>query len=282
MYKFFKIILITMIICLSKYSYGFSNTEKIKIGLLVPLSGEYKDLGELIIKSTRIALKDINTEKIEIYPKDTGIDPNKTLQSASELKNIGVKIFIGPIFFKSLLYLDEIEDVIFLSLTNKTTDLPKNVISTGVNSLSQINAIKKFLKLNEIKKTIFLMPDLDYKIEIQKAIKQSKIEISKQYTYNTKPTELTKQIEDITNYKIRKQNLADEIQRVQESDVENKDKKIEKLKKRYTIGNVNFDSVIISDFDESLKSVITSLLYTDISPKKNTLSHLINGLTKAY
>ena len=268
MYKFFKIILITMIICLSKYSYGFSNTEKIKIGLLVPLSGEYKDLGELIIKSTRIALKDINTEKIEIYPKDTGIDPNKTLQSASELKNIGVKIFIGPTFFKSLLYLDEIEDVIFLSLTNKTTDLPKNVISTGVNSLSQINAIKKFLKLNEIKKTIFLMPDLDYKIEIQKAIKQSKIEISKQYTYNTKPTELTKQIEDITNYKIRKQNLADEIQRVQESDVENKDKKIEKLKKRYTIGNVNFDSVIISDFDESLKSVITSLLYTDISPKK--------------
>ena len=49
MYKFFKIILITMIICLSKYSYGFSYAEKIKIGLLVPLSGEYKDLGELII-----------------------------------------------------------------------------------------------------------------------------------------------------------------------------------------------------------------------------------------
>ena len=268
MYKFFKIFLITIIICLSKYSYGFSNTEKIKIGLLVPLSGEYKDLGELIIKSTRIALKDINTENIEIYPKDTGIDPDKTLQSASELKNKGIKIFIGPIFFKSLLYLNEIEDVIFLSLTNKTTDLPKNVISAGVNSLSQINAIKKFLKLNEIKKTIFLMPDLDYKIEIQKAIKQSKIKISKQYIYNTKPTKLTKQIEDITNYKIRKQNLADDIQRVQESDVENKDKKIEKLKKRYTIGNVNFDSVIISDFDESLKSVITSLLYTDISPKK--------------
>ena len=39
------------------------------------------------------------------------------------------------------------------------------------------------------------------------------------------------------------------------------------LKKKYTIGNVNFDSVIISDFEESLKSVITSLLYTDVSPK---------------
>ena len=58
---------------------------------------------------------------------------------------------------------DEIEDVIFLSLTNKITDLPENVISGGVNSLSQINAIKKFLELNEIKKTIFLTPNLNYK-----------------------------------------------------------------------------------------------------------------------
>ena len=39
------------------------------------------------------------------------------------------------------------------------------------------------------------------------------------------------------------------------------------LEKKYTIGNVNFDSVIIADFDESLKSVITSLLYSDVSPK---------------
>ncbi len=45
-------------------------------------------------------------------------------------------------------------------------------------------------------------------------------------------------------------------------------KKIEKLKKRYTLGGINFDSVIIGDFDESLKSVATSLLYTDISSKR--------------
>ena len=35
-----------------------------------------------------------------------------------------------------------------------------------------------------------------------------------------------------------------------------------------TLGKVDFDSIIISDFDESLKSITTSLLYTDISPKK--------------
>mgnify|MGYP003685728347 CR=1 FL=1 len=39
------------------------------------------------------------------------------------------------------------------------------------------------------------------------------------------------------------------------------------LKKKDTLGKVKFDSIIIADFDESLKSVTTSLLYTDISPK---------------
>ena len=75
------------------------------------------------------------------------------------------------------------------------------------------------------------------------------------------------QIEKITNYKVRKQNLLDEIKRVENSELIDKEQQLEKLKKRYTIGNVNFDSVVISDFDESLKSVITSLLYTDVSPK---------------
>tara|TARA_B100000963_G_scaffold139898_1_gene121820 strand:+ start:3381 stop:4535 length:1155 start_codon:yes stop_codon:yes gene_type:complete len=267
MKKIFRIILISIIIYLLNYSYTFSQNEKIKIGLLVPLSGEHKELGQSIIKSTRMALNDIGTDKIEIYPMNTGIDPNKTLQSATKLKSRGIKIFIGPIFFKSLIYLDEVQDVIFLSLTNKTTDLPKNVISSGVNSLSQLNAIKNFLELSNVKKTIFLTPDLDYKNEIKKAIKQSKIKISKQYIYDTEPTKLTKQIEKITNYETRKQNLLDEILRIENSDLKDKEEQIKKLEKKYTIGNVNFDSVIISDFEENLKSVITSLIYTDVSPK---------------
>ncbi len=268
MFKIIKIILVTSIILFGS-SYGIAKEEKIKIGLLVPMTGENSKLGKLLIKSTRMALDDIGTDKIEIYPKDTGLDPNKTLQSARELKKIGVKIIIGPVFFKNLSYLHEIEDIIFLSLTNKTENIPNNVISSGVNSVSQVNAIKKFIELSEIQKTIFLTPDLSYKLEIKKAIKQSKIKIFKHHIYDTEPTKLTKQIEDITNYKIRKQNLIDEITRVEKSDMSDdvKKRRIEKLKKRYTIGKVKFDAVIISDFDESLKSVITSLLYTDVSPK---------------
>ena len=269
MFKIFKIIFVSVIIILFISKFGHTNEEKIKIGLLVPMSGEKNKLGQSIIKSTRLALKDIGTDKIEIYPKDTELDPNKTLRSAIELKKLGVKIIIGPVFFENIKYLNEVDDIIFLSLTNKTDNLPSNVISSGVNSVSQLNAIKKFAELNKLERTILLTPDLDYKTEIKRAIKKSKLKISKHYIYNIEPTKLTQQIEEITKYKIRKQNLADEIRRVELSDLEEEIKKrrIDKLNKKYTIGNVDFDSLVISDFDESLKSVITSFLYSDVSPK---------------
>ena len=73
----------------------------------------------------------------------------------------------------------------------------------------------------------------------------------------------------ITRYDIRKQNLEDEIVRLEKSNQNNKEKLIERLKKRDTLGSVKFDSIIIADFDESLKSVTTSLLiYRYIAQKK--------------
>ena len=178
---------------------SISDENKIKIGLLIPLSGDNAELGKQIIKATRMALKEINTDTIEIYPKDTQSDPNITLRSAKEFELMGINLVIGPVFYNNLIYLNEINNITFLSLTNKTLDLPKNVISTGVNATSQINTIKKFIELNDINKTIFLIPNLNYDLEIKKGIKDSKIKIFKEYYYDIEPTKLTKQIEKITN-----------------------------------------------------------------------------------
>tara|TARA_B110001450_G_scaffold98049_1_gene93007 strand:+ start:1656 stop:2807 length:1152 start_codon:yes stop_codon:yes gene_type:complete len=267
MKKIIKIILL-LTFTLSLSLMGVFAEEKIKIGLLVPLTGQNSEIGQSIIKSTRLAVNQINSLSIEIIPKDTASNPEITLRSANELNKLGVKIVIGPVFNKNLIYLDELKELTFLSLTNKDDNDSKNIINAGINATSQLNAIKKFIELNKIKKTIFLTPNLNYKNEIINAISKSKIKIIKNYIYDTEPTKLTKQIEEITSYNKRKQNLEDEIKRLEKSDENNKELLIERLKKKDTLGTVKFDSIIIADFDESLKSVTTSLLYTDIFPKK--------------
>jgi len=242
--------------------------EEIKIGLLIPLSGKQSEIGKSIVRSVRLAINKIDNSNIQILLKDTENDPVKTLEAAKELRLEGVKVVIGPIFNNNVIYLDELKEMIFLSLTNKNIKNSKNIISAGINASSQIKTIMKFKKINNINKTIFLIPNSDFKEEIENAISESKIKLKYTHIYETNPTELTKQIEEITMYKIRKQNVIDEIKRLENSNEQNKEGKINKLKKRDTLGGINFDSVIVSDFEESLKSVFTSLLYTDVSPQR--------------
>ena len=239
--------------------------EKIKIGLIVPLSGEYKNVGHSILKASIIAINKIDDGKIEIIPRDTKSNPETTLNVAKELYDQGVKIIIGPVFNKNLLYLNQLSEVTFLSLSNTNTKNPKNVISGGINAISQINAIKKFQEFSKLERSILLVPNSDFKSEIEYAVKKSKIKLKDKFIYDLDPTILTSQIEQVTRYQQRKQNLQDEIKRLKNSNEINKESKISNLEKKDTLGGINFDSVIIADFDESLKSVATSLLYTDVS-----------------
>ena len=264
--KFYTILIFLVIL----NSNSLSN-DQIKIGLVIPLSGEDKELGETILKSVQLAVNDIDDNKILIIPKDNLNDPDETLKVSNELYNQGVKIIIGPIFKKNTVRLNELNnDLIFLSFTNKIQDPKKNIINAGVNSVSQFNAIKKFQSLNGIERSYLFSPNTDIQKEIKIGVKRSKIKLKDQFFYDPDPTLITKQIEDVTRYRVRKQNLEDEIKRVENSEEANKEKKLEQLKKLDTIGGINFDSVIIADFEEDLKSVATSLIYTDIPPTRVT------------
>ena len=144
-----KIIVFTSLLLLIS-GVKLSASEKIKIGLLVPLSGKNEEIGKSIVQAVRLAVNKINNPIIEIYPKDTKSDPDTTLEATKELKLKGIKIFIGPIFNQNLIHLNKIDDVIFLSLTNKVIKNPTNVISVGVNAESQLNSIKKFQEITII------------------------------------------------------------------------------------------------------------------------------------
>ena len=267
MKSLFKKLLILIFICLLPASKIFAE-GKIRIGLVVPLSGEYSTIGDSIIKSTRLALNKINDEKFEIVPGDTKANPIDALKASKALYDQGIKIIIGPVFNESTKYLDELDDVTFISFTNKIYGNPPNVISAGVNAISQFQTIDKFRNLNDIERTIILIPKSDYKKEVEQAVTKTKFKLKDKYFYDMDPTLLTSQIEKVTRYPERKQNVLNEIEKIENSSLINKEKKLEELNKKDTLGGINFDSVIIADFGESLKSVATSLLYTDVSSKR--------------
>ena len=142
---------------------GAENNNYLKIGLLAPLSGEYKELGESLLYSLQLALKEINDKKVLIIPRDTGSnDPNKLNIAIDEIKSQGVSVVIGPINNEDFESVKKFNDIVFISLSNINPKFQKNIISIGISFESQIAALIKFLKKQKKNKTIVLLPENKY------------------------------------------------------------------------------------------------------------------------
>jgi hypothetical protein len=239
--------------------------EKLRIGLLAPFSGAYKDLGESLLFSTQLALKEINDENIIIIPRDSGTNNKVKLNLAIEeiIKN-GAKIIIGPMTSSSFNELGKYKDTIFISLSNKEPKISNNVINIGISLESQLRTIEKFLIEKKKNKTIILYPKNEYEEFIDKKIKSLKLNYFKTFKYNPDPRILTGEIEKLTNYSKRKKNLETRKNILKKRDDEMSKKELETLDQLYTLGSVDFDSIIVIDFGNNLKSVLASLVFSDV------------------
>ena len=88
------------------------------------------------------------------------------------------------------------------------------------------------------------------------------------YSYDVSPEKLTKQIQQMTRYAQRKEDLRRRIKILEKSDLYKDKNELKKLEQMHTLGKVNFDSVVVVDFGERLKSVLTSFMFSDVSSKQ--------------
>ena len=245
------------------------NNKALKIGLLAPLSGEYKSLGESLLYSLQLALEEIDDKNVIIIPRDSGFEDKDKLESAiKEIKSLGANIIIGPINNKDFKEVQKFNDIVFISLSNINPEFQNNVISIGVSLESQMIALIDFIKKRKKNKTVILIPKNQYTNFIEKKLIKFNLKNFKIFKYNPDPKILTGEIEILTNYSQRKRNLELRKKIYEDKEDEQSKRQLEKLEQKYTLGKVNFDSVIIIDFGNSLKSVLTSLVFTDVDQEE--------------
>ena len=240
----------------------------LKVGLLAPLSGEYKELGDSLLYSLQLALEEIDDKNIFIIPRDSGFGDKEKLNSAiQDIKSQGVNIIIGPIHFEEFDQAKKFDDTIFISPSNINPEFAGNIISVGISLESQLTALTNFIKKQKKNKTLIMYPKNNYTDLITKKLEKMSISY-KSFIYDPNPEVLTGEIEKLTNYSERKRNLELRKKMFEDKEDPQSIKEMEKLDQLYTLGEVNFDSVIIIDFGSSLKSALTSLIYSDVSQDK--------------
>jgi len=247
---------------------NLENSNFLKIGVLLPLSGKFQGIGESFLKAIQLALYDISNEDVKIYPKDNKGNALNSYLSAKEFEKQGIKIVIGPIFFENLERLGEINKITFISFTNQTKDIPKNTIAFGINIESQIDALKKYFNEIKVSKTLLLSPKSEFSYQSESVAKKDVLKFYRTYSYDANPKTITGEIEKITRYRERKKDLERRIKILEKSDLYKDKNELKKLKQMHTLGEVNFDSVVVIDFGERLKSVLTSFMFSDVLSDK--------------
>jgi ABC-type branched-subunit amino acid transport system substrate-binding protein len=252
------------------------NNGKLKVGLLAPLSGPYAEIGNSLLYSLQLALEEINDENVIIVPRDSGFNNEEKINSAiNDLQSQGIKIIIGPTTYTEFKQVKKYSDTIFISPSNIKPEFSNNIISIGVSLESQLIALTEFIKKQKKTKTIIMYPKNEYLELIEKNLKNLNLKNIKIFTYSPNPEILTGEIEILTNYTQRKKSLELRKKLFEDKEDEQSKRELGRLDQLYTLGDVNFDSVIIIDFGNSLKSVLTSLVYTDVS-QENVLFTTIN------
>ena len=237
----------------------------LKVGLLAPLSGSHSELGNSLLYSLQLALEEINDQNVIIVPRDSGFNNKEKLNTAiQDIKSAGIKIVIGPVSHEEFQEAKKYNDLIFISPSNINSEFTNNIISIGISLESQLSTLINFIKKEKKKKTVIMYPKNQYSKFIEEKIKKLNLGNIKTFSYNPNPEVLTGEIEILTNYSQRKRSLELRKKMFEDKEDEQSIKELERLEQLYTLGNVNFDSVIIIDFGNSLKSVLTSLVYTDV------------------
>ena len=264
-----KILTAFFLLILNFNLYADEDNKSIRIGLLAPLTGTYSELGNSLLYSLQLALEEINDENVIIVPRDSGFNEKEKLNKAiNEIKSSNVKIVIGPITNEEFEIAEKHSDLIFISPSNINSKYSNNIISIGISLESQLLALLNFIKKQKKNKTVILYPKNQYLDLIEKELKNLNLVDIKTFTYSPNPEVLTGEIEKLTNYTQRKRNLELRKKMFEDKEDEESIKELERLEQLYTLGNVNFDSLIIIDFGSNLKSVLTSLVYTDVDQGK--------------
>ncbi len=170
----------------------------VKIGILLPLSGENKKLGISISHALEMALFETKSSNIQLLFKDSGQSLEKAIQAAVELEQEGVAIIIGPIFaFQASEIRKNInEDIPIFSFTNDDTVKKEGLWALGFSPKQQVRAIFNEMKFHSIANISLIVPKNIYgDIILQESRKASilnNIKINHMYRYDKKSKDFSK------------------------------------------------------------------------------------------
>ena len=252
-----------------------SYNKSVKIGLMLPLSGEHYRIGRSLLNAAQMALEKINGNNLIVYIADTG-DDRQLLENLYLLINKEIDVLIGPVFTDKIIKIKDIlieNEIITISLSNNSELIENRFHAFGLTLEDEINELLVYSLARNFKRYAVVTPDNNYGRRVKKYIEKFK-SINNQLKFKfiiydeESPDfyEVSKLISDFENRKIK---LEYEIELLKKVDSIENLEKLKELEKLDTYGELDFEAILLltQNFNE-LSNLSSILPYYDVDPKK--------------
>lgn len=260
----------------------------IKIGLLVPLTGEHSNIGTGMLNSAQLALFDIGNDQFELLPRDTMGTSQGAKMAAQDAIDSGAQILLGPVFSHSVRSVKSIakrNDVNLIAFSTDWSLADRNTFIMGFLPFAQVERVAEYAISKGYQNVGILAPHNPYGNAViaayNSAAYQNGLPAAKVTKFPVGERDISNVVRSFTEYDMRVEALNQLIRPLQTRLKLNPNdrlakQELEALEDMETWGPPPYDAVLLPVGGDLARSIANLLSYYDLPPQ--TVQRLGTGL----
>lgn len=250
-------------------------TDYVKVGLLLPLTGAAEDIGKAMLDAASLALTESLDPRLRLIPFDTKGTVEGALEAAEDALMRGVDVVLGPLFASSIKTIKPLlieAKVPLIGFSNDRDNAGDGTYLLSFSPDQEVARIISFAKSQGINKFAGLIPESRYGNEVLNSLsdhlRNSDASLQDLETYEQVPEKMFEPVKRLANYNQRNQAWQREVAALQALGDDLSLELLKELEKKETLGEVGFEAVLIPEGGEMLKSLVPLLPFYEIDPNK--------------
>lgn len=250
---------------------GLAN--QIPVGLLLPLSGQRAALGRSLLDAAQLALFEVADKNFVLIPRDTAGTPEGARKAAESALESGAKLLLGPVFAASAIQATpaaRASGINMLAFTNNRAAAGSGTFVMGFLPAQRIYRIVSYAASKGAQRVTALLPEGAYGDSAQQAFLDvaAGVGIEAVRIERYVPGSEAEAVKRLANYNQRRASLLEQRKVLEEKDDAISRRALKRLENLETLGDVDFDAVLLLETGEALKALAPLLPYYDVDTRK--------------
>ena len=181
-----------------------TDPEKLKIGVLLPLTGKHSYIGQSLLDTMQMVVYENKNIESELIIKDTKANPSLAKKATKELIEENVDIILGPFFSSSLnksLKIAKYKNVPLISFSSDRNQKQEGIYLMGFEPEQQIINVTEYTIKKKYKRFAALLPKSTYGKRVlntyREVLKKNKLLLNKIELYEPDSKDFEKNIQNL-------------------------------------------------------------------------------------